>query len=119
MGVRYDFPLHAQRAVQMSDQSYVNGATISVDFDYNSQVGGVPSGTGWQDLLDHFASVGKVELANLKPVKSPSSSSASDSFSHHFFCCCCSRLLFFHALFGCRVVDQCEELLMLVHFPSK
>jgi len=70
--IRYQNPMHAQVAVAMLNHSTFNGATITVNWDMASQdgsklrIGGVPAGSAWQDLKDHFAQVGMVAFANVK-----------------------------------------------------
>merc|ERR1719277_2048745 len=70
--VRYESPMHAQLAAMQLNGSQLNGAQISLGFDQTSQdstklwVTGIPPGTAWQELKDHFGSVGKVAYANVK-----------------------------------------------------
>jgi len=68
--IRYDNPMHAQMAVAMLNNTVFNGGMITVNWDMASQDGsklrisGVPAGSAWQDLKDHFAQVGTVAFAN-------------------------------------------------------
>jgi len=70
--VRYDFPMHAHMAVSMLNGSVLKGGQIQVDWDWKSSdgtklwVAGIPPQAGWQDLKDHFASVGQVAFADIK-----------------------------------------------------
>merc|ERR1712048_1062127 len=72
--VRYDDPLNTMMAAQMLNGSYLGGSKLQVDMDWSSQdmsklwVGGIPAGTGWQDLKDHFAQIAPVAFANIKPA---------------------------------------------------
>lgn len=69
--IRYQNPLHAQLAVSMLNNSAFNGGTLTVNWDMGSTdgsklwIGGVPAGSAWQDLKDHFAQVGVVAFANV------------------------------------------------------
>lgn len=68
--IRYDNPMHAQMAVAMLNGTMFNGGILTVNWDMGSQdgsklrIGGVPAGSAWQDLKDHFAQVGNVAFAN-------------------------------------------------------
>lgn len=68
--IRYDNPMHAQLAVAMLNKTVFNGSMITVNWDKGSQdgsklwIGGVPPGSAWQELKDHFAQVGQVAFAN-------------------------------------------------------
>merc|ERR1719329_1871186 len=70
--IRYDNPLHAQMAVAMLNGSAFNGGMITVNWDMNSKDGtkliveGIPPGTEWQELKDHFAQMGTVAFAGVK-----------------------------------------------------
>ncbi|CAK0833571.1 unnamed protein product [Prorocentrum cordatum] len=78
--VRYENPYSAQMAVAQLNGIFVNGAQLQVDKDWNSQdgtklwVGGIPPGTGWQDLKDrlHFLySVLRDVVAFSSPAREP------------------------------------------------
>lgn len=70
--VRYDWPMHAQMAVSLLHGSTLKGGQIQVDWDWKSNdgtklwVAGIPPRAGWQDLKDHFASIGQVAFADIK-----------------------------------------------------
>lgn len=70
--VRYDDPSHAQQAVTELNGSRLGGGKISVTQDMKSQDGsklivkGIPPGIEWQELKDHFASIGQVAFADVK-----------------------------------------------------
>jgi len=70
--IRYDAPMHAQMAVQMLNGSMLKGAQLTVGVDFQSSdgsklwVAGVPPGTSWQELKDHFRYVGQVAFAAVK-----------------------------------------------------
>jgi len=70
--VRFDFPLHAQFAAQLMSGTTLHGQVITVELDYRSQdwskiiVSGLPVGTRWQDLKDHFSWIGQVAFVAIK-----------------------------------------------------
>merc|ERR1719491_2760848 len=70
--IRYDDPMHAQMAVSDLNGSTFSGSTITVRLDTKSKDGtklvveGVPSGTEWQELKDHFSQMGTVAFAGVK-----------------------------------------------------
>merc|ERR1712048_937605 len=72
--VRYDEPFHAMMACQVLNGSYFNGSPLEGEMDWSSQdnfkltVSGVPAGTGWQDLKDHFAQIAPVAFVNVTPA---------------------------------------------------
>jgi len=69
--VRYEAAYAAQMAVQQMNGVSFNGGQLSVDADWNSAdgtkiwVGGIPPGTGWQDLKDLFSQCGPLAYANV------------------------------------------------------
>jgi len=70
--VRFDNPMHAQIAIGALNGTVLHGGQIQVDTDWKSNdgsklwVSGIPPTVGWQDLKDHFASVGQVAFADIK-----------------------------------------------------
>merc|ERR1719223_69681 len=74
--VRYANAMHTQIAIGMLNQSTLKGSPINVDWDWQAEdgnslwVGNLPPGTSWQDLKDHFSSIGLVSFADVKPAKS-------------------------------------------------
>merc|ERR1719253_1069954 len=72
--VRYENPLHAQQAMQMLNGSLLGGAQISVMASPGSQDGtkllvqGIPAGAEWQELKDHFGTIGPVAFAQTAPM---------------------------------------------------
>lgn len=69
--IRYFDTNAAQMAATQMNGQVLNGGQLTVDLDWNSQdftklwVGGIPPGTGWQDLKDFFAQCGQVAYANV------------------------------------------------------
>lgn len=70
--VRYDLREHALQAVEELDGSILAGSKISLSLDAGSKdgtriiVSGVPQGTEWQELKDHFSPIGTVGYAGIK-----------------------------------------------------
>ncbi|CAK0833566.1 unnamed protein product [Prorocentrum cordatum] len=73
--VRYETPQAAQMAVAQMNGGFLNGGQITVDMDWNSAdgtklwVGGIPPGTGWQELKDIFSQCGPLAYANVNTGK--------------------------------------------------
>lgn len=69
--VRYDDPTHTAQALEQLNGSELRGGTLRLNFAPGSadqsklQVHGIPWGTGWQELKDHFAQIGQVAFANV------------------------------------------------------
>lgn len=72
--VRYDDPSHAMVAMQSLNGSMLCGSQIFVRADPFSQdgskliVSGIGANCAWQELKDHFATVGTVAFANTAPI---------------------------------------------------
>jgi len=73
--VRYDDASLAQVAVASFNGSMLGGAEIEVKLDMNSQDGskvvvkGIPPGLDWQELKDHFGTIGRVAFCDVKGGK--------------------------------------------------
>lgn len=70
--VRYDTAVMAQQALQMLNGSEMDGgAKLSISMDSASKDGtkliitGIPPGSGWQELKDHFSQAGPVAYAGI------------------------------------------------------
>jgi len=69
--IRYDDPAHAQLAVNMLNGTMLGGAPISIELDYASRdmskliIQGIPAGIEWQELKDHFKSIGSVAYSDV------------------------------------------------------
>lgn len=69
--VRYDDPAHTSQAFQTLNGSNLRGSIISLNYSPGSAdqskliVHGIPLGTGWQELKDHFSQIGQVAFANV------------------------------------------------------
>jgi len=72
--ISYSNPMHAQFAIAMLNHSTLKNSPLNVDWDWQADdgntlwVGNLASGTTWQDLKDHFSSIGMVTFANVKPA---------------------------------------------------
>eukprot|EP00927_Polykrikos_kofoidii_P072556 TRINITY_DN6865_c0_g1_i1.p1 TRINITY_DN6865_c0_g1~~TRINITY_DN6865_c0_g1_i1.p1 ORF type:complete len:859 (-),score=142.58 TRINITY_DN6865_c0_g1_i1:92-2668(-) len=81
--VRYTEAAFAHQAIQMYNGTIFNGVQISVVLDRMAKDGtrvlvmGLPPGTFWKDLKDHFAQVGSVAFAGIKPTGQQSGTHAS------------------------------------------
>jgi len=68
--IRYDDPAHAVQALSL-DGSVLCGAVIKVQADPSREdklrIFGLPDRCQWQELKDHFATIGVVAFANVKP----------------------------------------------------
>jgi RNA recognition motif-containing protein len=68
--IRYDDPAHAVEALSL-DGSVLCGAVIKVQADSGREdklrIFGLPARCQWQELKDHFATIGQVAFANVKP----------------------------------------------------
>merc|ERR1740121_2347437 len=70
--IRYDDASHAHIAIQSLNGSPFGDSTISVQYDQSSKDGtklmvtGMPPGTKWQELKDHFKAIGTVAYAGFK-----------------------------------------------------
>eukprot|EP00930_Biecheleria_cincta_P019967 TRINITY_DN15108_c0_g2_i1.p1 TRINITY_DN15108_c0_g2~~TRINITY_DN15108_c0_g2_i1.p1 ORF type:complete len:468 (+),score=114.82 TRINITY_DN15108_c0_g2_i1:57-1406(+) len=69
--IRYENPQHAVQAVALLNGSRFNGAEISITQDTGRDgsrlfIRGVPSGSRWQDLKEHFAPLGPIAYAGIK-----------------------------------------------------
>mmetsp|Transcript_97595 Transcript_97595/g.271522 ORF Transcript_97595/g.271522 Transcript_97595/m.271522 type:complete len:545 (+) Transcript_97595:100-1734(+) len=75
--VRFDAAEHAQTAMQKLNGSVLGGRQIWIRADPNSKdhtrliVTGFPQSIQWQELKDHFSSIGTVAFAQVKPSTSP------------------------------------------------
>mmetsp|Transcript_96803 Transcript_96803/g.172213 ORF Transcript_96803/g.172213 Transcript_96803/m.172213 type:complete len:459 (-) Transcript_96803:42-1418(-) len=77
--IRYDDPQHAQDAVDQLNGSELDGRMITVDFDPNEMsgmgtklvVGNCSPNLQWQELKDHFKSMGTVAYAGFKDGYGP------------------------------------------------
>merc|ERR1712048_603681 len=72
--VRYESPEHAQQAVAKLNGTILGGQQISIDFDMNSTDGSklivrnVPMGIEWQDMKDHFLTMGPVAFCQVNTI---------------------------------------------------
>jgi len=73
--IRYDDPSHAQIAMATLNGSLLQGSPISIEFDMGSRdnsrliVHGIPAGCEWQELKDHFKTIGTVAFSDIKGAK--------------------------------------------------
>jgi len=75
--IRYENPEHAAQAVAMLDGSLFNGVTIGVAQDGLSKDGSrvivskLPEDASWQDLKDHFQTIGPVAYSGIRRPWNP------------------------------------------------
>jgi len=81
--VRYDDPADAGRALEQLDGSIFHGSSISLELDPSNAEGcklkvqGLPRGTLWQELKDHFSAAGIVAFAQVKAERGGSGGSGA------------------------------------------
>merc|ERR1719188_2024511 len=69
--VRFDDPNDTAQALQTLNGSSLKGSQITLEMDPKSQdgtklvVSGIPAGMQWQELKDHFSSIGTVAYAGV------------------------------------------------------
>merc|ERR1719464_616561 len=83
--VRYDAVEHTQLAMTQLNGSVLGGAQIWVRLDANSKdgtrliVSGIPSHVQWQELKDHFATIGQVAFAEIRKGKGKGKGGGDDA----------------------------------------